>query len=101
MIESNVYKLEIFGLEFPVKTKDGNKEELKKISEYYKRIVVELQKKSPTLPHLNVAVLAGLTLTDELYNLAKSKNVKIGVDDKKVDELLSEALKQLDISLNI
>lgn len=101
MTENSVYKLEIFGLEFPLTTKDGNGEQLKRISEYYKRAVTELQKKSPNLPHLNIAVLAGITLTDELYNLAKSKNVKISGDDKKVDELLNEALKQLEIYLNI
>jgi len=101
MSDNNSYRLEIFGMEFSLTTKDGDREGLKRVAEYYKRVVTELQKKSPNLPHINVAVLAGLTLTDELYNLAKSKNLKVDVDDRKVDELLNQALKQLEISLNI
>lgn len=97
----DVYKLEIFGLEFSLTTKDGNKDELRKVAEYYKKVTEDLQRKSPNLPHINVAVLAGLTLTDELYNLAKSKSIKVANNDKKVDELINEAIKQLEFSINM
>jgi cell division protein ZapA (FtsZ GTPase activity inhibitor) len=91
---------ELFGQNFPLTTNDGSIEDLKKVSGYYKRIVSELLKKSPQTPHLNIAVLAGLMITDDLYNLSKSKNPNFSFDDKKVDELISEALKQLEVSLN-
>ncbi len=101
MSEVNSYKLEMFGMEFSLTTKDGDVDGLKRVAEYYKRVVNQILNKNPNLPHINVAVLAGLTLTDELYNLAKSKNIRIDPDYKKADDLLNQAIKELEFSLNI
>ena len=39
------YDLDLFGQTFPLKTSDGNIEDLKKVASYYKKIVGELMKK--------------------------------------------------------
>lgn len=100
MEEVKRINFELFGQMFPLTTNDGTTEDLKKIAGYYKKIVIGLQKKLPNASHLNIAVLAGLMITDDLYNLSKDKNPNFSFEDKKVDELLSEALKQLELSLN-
>jgi len=101
METAKTYTFDLFGQDFSITTEDGNTEELKKISDYYKRTVNELVKKFPNRPQLNLAILAGLKITDELYNLAKNKKVNLLDDEKKIDELLNEALKQLDISISL
>jgi cell division protein ZapA (FtsZ GTPase activity inhibitor) len=95
------YDLELFGQTFPLKTSDGNIEDLKKVSNYYKRVALELLKKFPNLPHINISILAGIMITDDLYNLSKSKNPSFSFDEKRCDEMVSEALKQLEVSLEI
>ena len=93
--------LELFGQTFPLKTTDGNIEDLKKVASYYKRVASELLKKFPNMPHLNISILAGIMITDDLYNLPRTKNSGFSFDEKRCDEMISEALKQLEISLNI
>jgi cell division protein ZapA (FtsZ GTPase activity inhibitor) len=95
------YDLELFGQTFPLKTTDGNIEDLKKVSNYYKRVALELMKKFPNLPHINISILAGIMITDDLYNLSKSKNSGFIFDEKRCDEMVNEALKQLEVYLNI
>ncbi|OHD07317.1 MAG: hypothetical protein A2086_03105 [Spirochaetes bacterium GWD1_27_9] len=101
MSNIEVYKLELFGQDFSLTTKDGNKEELRKVADYYRKKIEELLKKFPNTPYLNIAVLAGLTVTDELYNLSKSKNTNFVFEEKKIDEILNEAIKQLEFSLTL
>jgi len=93
--------LELFGQNFPITTADGTLEDLRKISEYYKHVILGLQKKFPQIPHLNIAVLAGLMITDDLYNLSKSKTSNFTFDEKKADDLINEAIKQLEVSLKL
>ena len=101
MSEVKRINFELFGQNFPLTTSDGSIEDLKKVAGYYRKIVGELQKKFPQMPHLNIAVLAGLMVTDDLYMLSKTKNPDFSFDDRKADELLNEAIKQLEVSLNL
>jgi cell division protein ZapA (FtsZ GTPase activity inhibitor) len=95
------FDMDLFGQTFPLKTTDGNIDDLKKVASYYKRVVLELMKKFPNVPHLNISILAGIMITDDLYNLSKSRNSNFSFDEKRCDEMISEALKQLELSLNL
>jgi cell division protein ZapA (FtsZ GTPase activity inhibitor) len=63
--------------------------------------VESIQKRAPNKSQLDIAVLAGLTVTDELYNLAKSKKTTMNGDNQKIDEIITQAIKQLEVSLKL
>ena len=100
-MNNDKYQLELFGQVFNFVTNDGKKEELLKIGSYFKNVVESLLKKMPNKSQLEIVVLAGLMITDELYTVAKSKKISLQKDREEVDEIISEAIKQLDISLNL
>lgn len=102
MSSDEKYEISLFGQKFVLFTTDGNKQELKQVVDYYKRTVEALTEKLPNRPQLDIAILAGLKVTDKLFSLAGSKNIKI--DDKnnnKIHEILDNAIKRLDISLSL
>ena len=101
MENSEKYEVELFGQKFLLHTSDGKEHELKKVAEYFKEVVENLNKKLPNRPQLDIVILAGLKITDKLYSLAKSKNVSLNVNDKKVYEIVNDMIKQLDNSLGL
>ena len=95
------YEVELFGQKFVLSSNDGKKHELEKVVNYYKKNVDNLLKKLPNRPQLDLAILAGLKIADKLFSLAKTKNVKLINDEDKIHEIVSEAIKRLDISLKL
>ena len=101
MNKSEKYEIDFFGQKFVLSTTDGEKSELKKVVDYYKKVVEDLAKKLPDRQHLDIAILAGLKITDKLYSIASSKDINIEKDVKKLDKVLSDVIKRLDISLGL
>jgi cell division protein ZapA (FtsZ GTPase activity inhibitor) len=101
MTSDVIYNLDLFGTEFPLKTTDGNRDELIRVSEYYKKVVHSLSRKSPKASSLHIAVLAGIIITDELYNLARQKNTQPENVRREINDLLNEAIKQLEVSISL
>jgi cell division protein ZapA (FtsZ GTPase activity inhibitor) len=99
------YTLELFGQKFVLVTQDGDQKDLKNVADYYKNVIDELAAKFPERPLLDLAILAGLKITDELYALVK-KNNKSGdfsgrIEDKKITEMIDTAIKRLEVSVNL
>ena len=101
MNKSEKYEIDLFGQKFVLSTTDGEKDELKKVVDYYKRVVENLTEKLPNRQHLDIAILAGLKIADKLYSIAGSKNINIEKETKKLDKVLNDAIKRLDISLGL
>jgi cell division protein ZapA (FtsZ GTPase activity inhibitor) len=101
MENSEKYEVELFGQKFVLYTTDGEKNELKKVVEYYKSIVENLSGKFPERQFLDIAILAGLKVTEKLYSIAGSKNIKIEPEDKKIHKIVNDAIKRLDNSLGL
>jgi len=95
------YEVELFGQKFVLSSDDGKKHELEQVVKYYKKIVDMLIDKLPSRPQLDLAILAGLKVTDKLFNLANSKNITVLNDEEKIHEILNDAIKRLDISLKM
>ena len=95
------YELDIFGQKFVLSTSDGKKSELKKVADYYKNIVENLAKKLPDRQLLDIAILAGIKITDKLYSISNSKSVNFDEDETKIHEIVNDAIKRLDISLRL
>jgi cell division protein ZapA (FtsZ GTPase activity inhibitor) len=101
MAKDEKYEVELFGQKFVLATSDGEKNDLKKVVELYKSIIEDLTSKFPDRQYLDIAILAGLKVTDELYTVAASKNIKINPESKKIHKIVNEAIKRLDISLGL
>lgn len=98
------YDLKLFGQNFVLTTNDGDKNDLKIIVDYYKKTVEKLMDKLPNRPQLDIAILAGLKITDKLYSMANTKNIKINendIDDDKIHKIVTDAIKRLDNSLGL
>lgn len=100
--------LKLFDRVFELATSDGNSEDLLKVAHYYKKVTENLKKLHPKRPELEIAVLAGLRITDELYNLLKkyeqNKDDSVQNNSKdtiKVNDLINQALKELELSLKL
>ena len=101
MSQEEKYEVELFGQKFVLTTTDGEKNDLKKVVEYYKSIIEDLSGKFPDRQFLDVAILAGLKVTDELYSVAASKNIKLTPETKKIHKIVNDAIKRLDNSLGL
>lgn len=101
MENSSKYEITIFGQKFTLTTSDGETGELKRIAEHYKRVVDHISQKLPNRSQLDVAILAGLKITDKLYSVLKSKNMDLDLVNERLNEIVNEAIKRLDISLEL
>jgi cell division protein ZapA (FtsZ GTPase activity inhibitor) len=95
------YELDIFGQKFSLSTSDGKKSDLKKVADYYKNVVEKLAKKLPDRQLLDIAILAGIKITDKLYSLSNSKSIDFDEDESKIHDIVNDAIKRLDISLRL
>ncbi len=98
------YDLKLFGQTFILTTNDGEKNDLKIIVDYYKKTVERLTEILPNRPQLDIAILAGLKITDKLYSIANTKNIKIDdseIDDENIHKIVTDAIKRLDNSLGL
>lgn len=88
--DENKFSLELFGQSFFFTTSNDKKEELIKVGNYYKNIVDSLEKKFPERAHMDILVLSGLMIADELYLLLKSRNKNFFSDiEDKIVELIN------------
>jgi cell division protein ZapA (FtsZ GTPase activity inhibitor) len=97
------YELDIFGQKFVLSTSDGKTSELKKVADYYKSVVENLSKKLPDRQLLDIAILAGIKITDKLYSVSNSNSKSEKFDDgqSKIHDIVDDAIKRLDISLRL
>ncbi len=95
------YEVDFFGQRFVFSTKDGNRGDFEKIINYYKKLIDGLIKKMPDRSHLDIAIMAGLKVTDRLYSLVNEKKGNFEEDEEKLHEILNDAIRRLDISLGI
>ncbi len=97
------YELDIFGQKFVLSTSDGKTSELKKVADYYKSVVENLSKKLPDRQLLDIAILAGIKITDKLYSVSNSNSKSEKFDDGqgKIHDIVDDAIKRLDISLRL
>lgn len=101
MDNTEKYEANFFGQKFILSTNDGEKDDLEKVVNYYKKALDSLIEKLPNRPQLDLAILAGLKITDKLYSISKLKNLKFDENEEKIHEIVNDAIKRLEISLNL
>ncbi len=99
-MDDPIVSIEIFGHKFNIKSTDGSKSELIKISEYYKGVIQDMSDKHPNFSHIQLFCLSGLKIAEEFYSFAKKKDSTNLFDRNLINEKVNEAIKLLDISLD-
>ena len=97
----NKLSIDILGQKIDLVVKDGEIEDLKKISAYYKRTVDKISTNYPNKTSSEISILAGLMITEEFYSLINRKRTLDPEFDVKADSLINQAIKELEKSLTI
>jgi len=95
-------KIDLLGTSFAIKANEDDAY-LKKLLSYYTRIVEEIEKSGSLKDPVQIAVLAGIMICDELYKeksekarLSKTNEVS---DDSEAERLTAEMIKKIDQAL--
>ncbi len=99
MSDECVYSFELFGDKYKFQTSDGNKKALEGVVNYFKKIVDDLYKAYPYKSRQELLVLAGVTISDRLYQTAKHYEQNASPVEKANCEFLKETIKKIDENL--
>ncbi|MBT5782580.1 MAG: cell division protein ZapA [Candidatus Marinimicrobia bacterium] len=86
--ENNLVQISIFGQEYSVKA-PADPEYIKKIAEFLDEKMREVQSGfSTTQSSTRIAILAGMNITDELFNARQSGDSKNNDAEQKISSLI-------------
>ncbi|HAH60614.1 MAG TPA: cell division protein ZapA [Treponema sp.] len=97
-------QIDVLGSSFTIRANEET-EYLEKLLGYYKRITADVEKAGGLKNPIEVAIMSGITLCDELYK-EKSKNVQIesssipSEEAKEAERLTLEMIDKIDKVLN-
>lgn len=96
-------QIDVLGASFAIQANEESSY-LKKLLDYYKRIAEQIEESGSLQNSLQVAILTGITLCDELYK-EKSKKQQIAQqltmdDDSEAERLTIEMIKKIDQALS-
>jgi len=86
-------QINILGASFSVQARE-DEEYLKKLVSYYKEITDTIQRSGNLRDPIQVSILAGITLVDELYK-EKGKNAESNEAEKITMDMIEEITKAL------
>jgi len=92
----NMYQFDIFGKTLKLQTTDGNEDDLIRVVKYYMDKVKQIYDANPHRAQTEVLTLAGITIADELFSLAKKKGIGMPDTERKNSESISEIENLLD-----
>ena len=95
-------QIDVLGASFAIKANEESAY-LEKLLGYYKRITEEIKKTGGLSKPVEIAIMSGITLVDELYK-EKSKNAKLlngmqSADDEKAERLTLSMIDRIDKAL--
>ena len=95
-------QIDILGASFAVQAKEDDAY-LEKLYGYYKEITESIQKAGNLKNPVQISILAGITLVDELYK-EKTKNASFqkelqGADDAKAEQITMQMIEKIDQAL--
>ncbi len=106
----NSLQISMLGTSFSIKAAE-DEAYLKKLLKYYRQIAEHVSKSEQPLSNIQVAVLSGLMLCDELYKekskkaVEKSKESEVRQQEAEIDAKIEEAtlsmIKKLDEALKL
>ena len=95
-------QIDLLGSSFAIKANEES-DYLEKLLGYYKRITAEIKKTGGLTKPVEIAIMSGITLVDELYK-EKSKNAKLSngtqsADDEEAERLTLRMIDRIDKAL--
>jgi len=103
---TNVFKLDILGTSFSI-TADADEAYLKKVLTQYQAAVKNTQKISGISDPLNIAILTGFMLCDEINKMKQVQDEKseeqalIEMEEQEVEERTLRLISKLEQALNL
>lgn len=96
-------QIDILGTSFAVQAAEEDAY-LKKLFSYYSDIIDTIKRTSKIKDNLEISIMAGITLVDELYK-EKQRNVSYSnalnnTNDAEADRLTAEMIKKIDKALS-
>ena len=91
-----MYQFDIFGKTLRLQTTDGNEDDLIRVVKYYMDKVKQIYDANPNRAQTEVLTLAGITIADELFSVAKKKHIGMPDAERKNSESISEIENLLD-----
>lgn len=96
-------QINILGATFAVQAKEDDAY-LQKLLSYYKEITDTIQKSGNLKDPVQISILAGITLVDELYK-SKQQNASYakelsGTDNEEAERLTMDMIEKIDSALN-
>jgi len=97
-------QIDLLGTSFTIRANEDT-EYLEKLLGYYKRIIADIEKIGGLKNPVEIAIMSGITLCDELYK-EKSKTAQIesgtfpSEDAKEVERITLEMIEKIDKALN-
>lgn len=97
-------RIDMLGTNFTIQANNGNDEYLEKLLGYYKRIADEVEESGIKNP-VQVAILTGLNLCDELYKEKENKisienglpvHAENSMDTAEIERRTKEMIKKID-----
>ena len=93
-------QIDLLGTSFAIKANEDS-EYLNKILGYYKRIVNQLEKSNTLQSPLQISILSGIMIADELYKeqgrkIKLENSIKKNNADEQADKITKELIKKID-----
>ncbi len=95
------FSFEILGQKLDITIKDGEKSDLIKIIKHYKDKANAIMESYPYKSSVEVALLAGIKITEELYALYQRKAPLLPETSKEIDQKLTDSIKELENTLEL
>ena len=90
----NTIEVTILGRKIPLKKK-GDEEYIRKVAEYVRDKVEEIQRQVPNTTETNIAILTALNIADELFSATEKQKETFN----RIDNYCSELIEFIDTKL--
>jgi cell division protein ZapA (FtsZ GTPase activity inhibitor) len=91
------FTFDILGQKMNISIKKDDHDEIVKVLKFYRKKVQELEKLYPYKSSLEIAILAGVRITDEYYACYNERTSSIKKEDNNINKILNELGKELDL----
>lgn len=91
------FTFDILGQKMDISIKNEDHDDVVTILKFYRKKVQELEELYPYKSSLEIAILVGVKVTDEYYSCYKELTDPIRKDNSKIDKMLDDLGKELDL----
>lgn len=91
------FTFDILGQKMDISIKNEDHDDVVAILKFYRKKVQELEELYPYKSSLEIAILAGVKVTDEYYSCYKELTAPMKKENSNIDKMLDDLGKELDL----